>query len=88
MFVTYAIEVRADELYPIYQDILTAHQQKVMVKSIIVEEEGHLEEMISQLKEFHSEWNIYANQVKQLEEVLFMNWISAIENELNNVEIF
>lgn len=88
LFVTYAIEVRADELYPIYQDILTAHQQKVMVKSIIVEEEGHLEEMISQLKEFHSEWNIYANQVKQLEEVLFMNWISAIENELNNVEIF
>ncbi len=88
LFVTYAIEVRADELYPIYQDILTAHQQKVMVKSIIVEEEGHLEEMISQLKEFHREWKIYANQVIQLEEVLFMNWISAIENELNNVEIF
>ena len=88
LFVTYAIEVRADKLYPIYQDVLTAHQQKVMVKSIIVEEEGHLEEMISQLKEFHSEWEIYANQVIQLEETLFAHWISAIENELNNVEIF
>lgn len=53
---TYAIEVRADELDLIYQDILTVHQQKVMVKSIIVEEEGHLEEMISQLKKFHTEW--------------------------------
>lgn len=88
LFVTYAIEVRADELYPIYQDVLTMHQQKVMVKSIIVEEEGHLEEMISQLKEFHNEWEIYANQVIQLEETLFAHWISAIENELNNVEIF
>ena len=42
----------------------------------------------SQLKEFHSEWEIYANQVIQLEETLFAHWISAIENELNNVEIF
>lgn len=86
LFVTYAIEVRADKLYPIYQDVLTAHQQKVMVKSIIVEEEGHLEEMISQLKEFHNEWEIYANQVIQLEEALFKHWVSAIENELKNVE--
>jgi len=43
LFVTYAIEVRADELYPIYQDVLSEAGSKVMVKSIILEEEGHLE---------------------------------------------
>ncbi|RYE18927.1 MAG: hypothetical protein EOP51_20980, partial [Sphingobacteriales bacterium] len=52
LLVTYAIEVRADELYPIYQDALDAAGSKVNVKSIILEEEGHLEEMINQLKHF------------------------------------
>lgn len=41
LFVTYAIELRADTLYPIYQNALTASKHPVMVKSIIAEEEGH-----------------------------------------------
>jgi len=49
LLVTYAIEVRADELYPIYQEALENVSSKVNVKSIILEEEGHLEEMINQL---------------------------------------
>lgn len=56
LFVTYAIEVRADELYPIYQEVLTAKESRVTVKSIILEEEGHLEEMLHQLKEFSPDW--------------------------------
>src|SRR5690606_8351131 len=44
LLVTYAIEVRADALYPVYQDALTASGSRVNVKSIILEEEGHLEE--------------------------------------------
>ncbi|MFY7813899.1 MAG: hypothetical protein ACOVRK_01790 [Chryseobacterium taeanense] len=38
LFVTYAIEVRADKLYPVYQEILTKYSSKFMVKSIILEE--------------------------------------------------
>src|SRR5260370_14685732 len=49
LLVTYAIEVRADKLYPVYQDELDKVSNKVNVKSIILEEEGHLEEMINQL---------------------------------------
>src|ERR1700742_465798 len=52
LLVTYAIEVRADELYPIYQDALDNARSKVNVKSIILEEEGHLEEMLNQLRQF------------------------------------
>ncbi|MDB5133875.1 MAG: hypothetical protein JWP37_478, partial [Mucilaginibacter sp.] len=52
LLVTYAIEVRADELYPVYQEALDNVSSKVNVKSIILEEEGHLEEMINQLKSF------------------------------------
>ena len=52
LLVTYAIEVRADELYPVYQEALENAGSKVNVKSIILEEEGHLEEMIAQLHKF------------------------------------
>ncbi|RQO32541.1 hypothetical protein DBR32_02785 [Taibaiella sp. KBW10] len=79
LFVTYAIEVRADELYPVYQEVLTAQKQKVMVKSIILEEEGHLEEMIQQLQHFAPDWQIHAAKVQEIEHALFTQWMRAIQ---------
>lgn len=78
LFVTYAIEVRADELYPIYQNILHTTASKIQVKSIIVEEEGHLEEMISQLQSFAPDWEIHAQAAIQLESALFAHWVNAL----------
>jgi len=78
LFVTYAIEVRADELYPIYQNILQTTASKIQVKSIIVEEEGHLEEMISQLQSFAPDWEIHAQAAIQLESALFAHWVNAL----------
>lgn len=82
LFVTYAIEVRADELYPIYQEVLTSVGSKVMVKSIILEEEGHLEEMISQLKGFNPKWEAHAEHVLQIEAALFHHWIAEVSKEV------
>lgn len=79
LLVTYAIEVRADELYPVYQKMLTAQQSKVQVKSIILEEEGHLEEMIKQLKAFSPDWEIHAQKAIEFEKGLFKDWILSIE---------
>ena len=84
LFVTYTIEVRADELYPQYQEVLTEKGHKVMVKSIILEEEGHLEEMIQQLKTFHKDWEQYAAAILILEQKLFDHWIAYIEKEISN----
>src|SRR5690606_5782001 len=36
LLVTYAIEIRADHLYPIYQSSLEKGKSKVMVKNIII----------------------------------------------------
>jgi len=83
LFVTYAIEVRADELYPIYQHTLDTMKSKVMVKSIILEEEGHLEEMIDQLAQFSPLWEQYANNIQAIERALHTEWISAIASQLN-----
>ncbi|WP_345947911.1 hypothetical protein ABDD95_13745 [Mucilaginibacter sp. PAMB04274] len=82
LLVTYAIEVRADELYPVYQDALTEAGSKVNVKSIILEEEGHLEEMINQLQQFSVDWQIHANKAVAIETALFENWVSEVKAEI------
>ncbi|WP_276966021.1 hypothetical protein [Chryseobacterium sp.] len=82
LFVTYAIEVRADELYPIYQQALTEASSKIMVKSIILEEEGHLEEMIHQLNEFSPDWKHHADHILNIEKGLHEEWINAITQEV------
>lgn len=82
LFVTYAIEVRADELYPVYQQALTEASSKIMVKSIILEEEGHLEEMIHQLNEFSPDWKHHAEHILTIEKELHKEWINAITEEV------
>ncbi|BFO67988.1 hypothetical protein [Chryseobacterium sp. KCF3-3] len=82
LFVTYAIEVRADELYPVYQQALTEASSKIMVKSIILEEEGHLEEMINQLNEFSPDWKHHADHILTIEKELHEEWINAITQEV------
>ncbi|WP_326983589.1 hypothetical protein VUJ46_03300 [Chryseobacterium sp. MYb264] len=82
LFVTYAIEVRADELYPVYQEILTKTSSKIMVKSIILEEEGHLEEMINQLNKFSDDWKTHAEVILKIEKALYEEWIHAISSDI------
>jgi hypothetical protein len=50
----------------------------VQVKSIIVEEEGHLEEMIVQLKAFSPDWEKHAAIACGFEAELFSEWIEKI----------
>lgn len=82
LYVTYAIEVRADELYPIYQDALTKAGSKVNVKSIILEEEGHLEEMLNQLHVFNADWETHAKAVVAVEDKMFKQWVATLQTEL------
>jgi hypothetical protein len=78
LLVTYAIEVRADELYPVYQDALDEAGSKVNVKSIILEEEGHLEEMINQLQKFSPDWQLHAQKAVDMESILFAGWVDQL----------
>jgi bacterioferritin (cytochrome b1) len=84
LFVTYAIEVRADELYPVYQEVLTQAGSRVTVKSIILEEEGHLEEMLNQLKSFSPNWEHHAEIVVKIEQQMFSDWINQLGNATAN----
>jgi len=82
LFVTYAIELRADELYPLYQLELSKIQHKVTVKSIILEEAGHLEEMILQLEHFSADWQSHAAVIIEIEHRLFTKWIAAMQQAI------
>lgn len=82
LLVTYAIEVRADSLYPAYQEVLKEIGSKVNVRSIIVEEEGHLAEMIAMLENFSPNWAEYAKEIVNYESSLFTNWVSCLEKEI------
>ncbi len=82
LLVTYAIEVRADELYGDYQAVLSKLRSKVSVKSIIAEEEGHLREMRNMLESFHPEWETIAEEAIKIENRLFDRWIDAVELEM------
>ena len=85
LLVTYAIEVRADMLYGVYQEALTKYASKVNVKSIILEEEGHLAEMQRMLEVLHPQWEALAADMCEVENKLFNTWINAIGRlELNN----
>ena len=84
LLVTYAIEVRADELYPVYQKALDNAGSKINVKSIILEEEGHLEEMINQLKSFSPVWQLHADKAVEIETRLFDDWVKALTDEVAN----
>lgn len=82
LLVTYSIEVRADMLYGIYQEALTRHGSRVNVKSIIAEEEGHLEEMQRMLVDFHPEWERLAADMCAVENKLFAIWVAALDKAI------
>jgi hypothetical protein len=88
LLVTYAIEVRADSLYGVYQEVLTAHNQRVNVKSIILEEEGHLEEMTKMLVNFRDDWEVLAGRMCAAETELFDEWVKAVKMEVVPVDAY
>lgn len=76
LLVTYAIELRAGELYPLYQAILKEHQSKVQVQSIILEEKEHLEEMEAALSQIENS-KVHIENICQIEGNLFEKWLKS-----------
>lgn len=82
LLVTYAIEVRADSLYGIYQRALDSVGSRVNVKSIIAEEEGHLQEMHDMLIPYDPQWKAMCEAACEFESKLFGEWIGLLAEEV------
>jgi hypothetical protein len=78
LLVTYAVELRAEELYPIYQAALKRAQSKVQVQSIVLEEKEHLQEMEKELSciPFSSQ---HMEMVSGFEASLFSRWLKTCQ---------
>lgn len=81
LLVTYAIELRASELYPIYQSILKQRGSKVQVQSILLEEKEHLREMEEALQKIPSAPS-HIETVCAIEASLFKQWLAACSLEI------
>ncbi len=79
ILVTYAIEKRAEELYPIYMDILKETSSPITVKSILLEEEEHLAEMEEEIGQIF-EGQQLAQEALAIENELFRTWLLALQN--------
>lgn len=79
--VTYAIECRAGELYPLYETCLRRAHSKVTVKSILLEEKEHLAEMREQLYTIPDGF-IYAAIVCGYEAELYKKWITSVAEDV------
>lgn len=77
LLVTYAIELRAEELYPIYDEVLRKASSRVAVKSILLEEKEHLKEMTEGLQLLPSGF-IHAAQICSIESNLCQAWLDAV----------
>ncbi len=80
LLVTYAIELRAEELYPIYDRVLRKAGSRVAVKSILLEEKEHLEEMKEGLRLLPSGFT-HAAHICAIESSLCKRWLNAVEAE-------
>lgn len=78
LLVTYAIERRATELYPLYEEALRKTSLRVTVKSILLEEEGHLAEMEEGLRLLPS-GSLHASRICAIESALCQKWLEALE---------
>jgi hypothetical protein len=77
LLVTYAVEMRASVLYPCYQTLLKAYGSKVSVQSIVLEEEGHLQEMVDALA-CTPRSQIHMQHALRLEDALYTEWIAGL----------
>lgn len=82
LLITYAIEVRASWLYPLYQKILRLNNSRISVRSIILEEDEHLAEMVKEL-ECVPNSEVIKQQAIQIENTLFSSFSVSLHNQIS-----
>lgn len=81
LFVTYAIELRAEELYPLYDGILRKTKSRVTVKSILLEEKEHLKEMVEGIEKIPLGF-VHADYVCSIESQLCKKWLDEVARSI------
>ena len=78
LLVTYGIEVKADLLYGTYERLLEEHESRVTVRSIIADEENHLDEMTTAIEREFEDPAWWIGEVCAAEQQIFAAWLTAV----------
>jgi CRISPR/Cas system-associated endonuclease Cas3-HD len=79
LLTTLVVEERAQELYPYYDEVLSAIGLGGPLKTIVREEVGHLEEVVEKLKVAGQVSEDMIHQVRQEEQKLYNQFFQAID---------
>jgi hypothetical protein len=81
LYMSLIVELRATWLYRLYQQVLTREKSTLTLKSILAEEQLHLEEMIERLRAVDPETDDRIQHFCAFEEIRFQSLWSAVESE-------
>lgn len=77
--VTTLVEIRATQLYSIYEEILRAQNSVISLKAVLAEEGRHLEDMHAAFDQHRFDWGSHSTALGQMEAPLFTDWVEALE---------
>lgn len=80
LLVTYAIEIRAEKIYPQYQKLLKETQSPISILNVIRDETQHLKEIFNEIKNTPVEF--FLDDICKIEAKLFSKWAVCIEIDL------
>lgn len=83
ILVTYAIEMRADDLYRKYDTVLRMFGSPVSVRGILAEEEQHLEEMEQGIAETFRNPDEWKQWSLNIESDLYAGWFRELEKRIS-----
>lgn len=78
LYTTTVIELRAMTVYGAYDELLQSNSQLLSLQNLILEEQGHLEEMSDELKRLDSRFQSRLNELVEKEEKLFQKFLSQL----------
>jgi hypothetical protein len=81
LYMSLIVELRATWIYRIYQDVLTRRKNVVSLRSILAEEQLHLDEMCARLQAIDPETDARIARFCAFEEIRFRSLWSAVESE-------
>lgn len=88
LYTTTVIEKRAMVVYNLYDEILLETNQNFHLKNLILEEEGHLSEMLSEIKSLDLDWETRLVFLEERESKLFWRFWSKIQDFSKNLSVF
>lgn len=87
LYVTLLVELRALEVYGLYQKFLHARRLPLFLQGLLKEEEGHLRSVESELQRKDPQFSHRLSEIKKVEEKLYQDFVRALANRLPSKQL-